>query len=346
LKTEAFVRRAWYVAAWSDDVGPTPFGRRICNEPVVFFRDTSGQVHALADYCCHRGFPLSAGQVVGDELQCGYHGLTFRGDGACTAIPGQNSVPARARVRAYPTVEKDAMVWIWMDEPELADATKIVDHPYHTDPVAWPHRHATIEIKCAAQLLVDNLMDLTHLGYVHVKTIGGDPQAQVAANLETRAREDGLAFTRWLLDSATPPTHLVAVPKLGDRIDRWQEFDYSAPACIRQWSGSMPAGLGAYPDGRTNEYFSVQIFHGITPETADTTFYFWSVAIGFGQDDPTNIERVAAEVARTFNEDKDALELQHARISEIDAAKLVNIVSDGTRVQMLRVFERMLETGV
>jgi phenylpropionate dioxygenase-like ring-hydroxylating dioxygenase large terminal subunit len=72
-----FIRNAWYVAAWGDEIGETPLARRICNEPVVLFRDREGRVAALVDMCCHRGAPLHMGRVVEEGLQCGYHGLVF-----------------------------------------------------------------------------------------------------------------------------------------------------------------------------------------------------------------------------------------------------------------------------
>jgi phenylpropionate dioxygenase-like ring-hydroxylating dioxygenase large terminal subunit len=50
-----FIRDAWYVAAWADEIADKPLARRICNEPVVLFRDAEGHAAALLDMCCHRG---------------------------------------------------------------------------------------------------------------------------------------------------------------------------------------------------------------------------------------------------------------------------------------------------
>src|SRR5437660_4882280 len=91
-----FVRNAWYIGAWADELGAQPLARRICNEPVVLFRDAAGKAAALADRCCHRAAPLSMGKVVEDGLECGYHGLTFDGSGRCVRIPGQRQIPAEA----------------------------------------------------------------------------------------------------------------------------------------------------------------------------------------------------------------------------------------------------------
>jgi len=66
-------------------------------------------------------------------------------------------------VRSYPSVERDQLVWLWMGDPSLADPAKIVDFPYHNDRAHWPNKHAVYPIKGNYMLMVDNLMDLTHL---------------------------------------------------------------------------------------------------------------------------------------------------------------------------------------
>src|SRR5882724_6184743 len=100
-----FIRNAWYIAAWADELGQTPLARRICDEPVVLFRDQAGRAAALVDRCCHRAAPLSRGVLVPQGIQCGYHGLTFDGDGRCVAVPGQGNISDKARVRSYKLVE-------------------------------------------------------------------------------------------------------------------------------------------------------------------------------------------------------------------------------------------------
>ena len=180
-----FVRNAWYIAAWADEVADKPLGRRILNEPVVLFRDGQGRAAALADRCCHRSAPLSLGRCVAEGIECGYHGLVIDTDGQCVSVPGQRLVPPGASVRRYPLVEKNAFLWLWPGDPALADPARIVDFPYHDDRARWPHKHTMYPIKGNYMLMVDNLMDLTHLGYLHAKTIGGNPSLHVAAEMKT-----------------------------------------------------------------------------------------------------------------------------------------------------------------
>ena len=127
--TGSFVRNAWYVAMWGEDLAREQVaGRTILNEAVAIFRKADGSVAALADRCAHRFAPLHLGKVVaGDRIQCAYHGLEFDGAGACVLNPhGNKRVPPSARVRSYPVVEKHRALWIWMgDKP--ADLSAIPD---------------------------------------------------------------------------------------------------------------------------------------------------------------------------------------------------------------------------
>ena len=142
-----FLRNAWYVAAWSEELDSGLMGRTIMNEPIAIFRNAEGKVCAVEDRCCHRGAALTAGKVVENGLQCGYHGLVFDGDGKCVEIPGQDMIPSIARVKAYPVVEKQEFIWIWMGDPKLATPETIVDWPIHDQPEKYPHRKAVMPIK-------------------------------------------------------------------------------------------------------------------------------------------------------------------------------------------------------
>jgi phenylpropionate dioxygenase-like ring-hydroxylating dioxygenase large terminal subunit len=337
-----FIKNAWYVAAWADELRGAPLGRRICNEPVVLFRDAAGRASALADYCCHRSAPLSAGKIVEAGLECGYHGIVYGGDGVCVSIPGQVHVPPKARVRNYPLVEKDAMLWIWMGDPNDADAAQIVDYPFHNDTANWPHKHTMYSIAGSAMLMVDNLMDLTHLAYVHTSTIGGNAKAHVEAIMDTKPTETGLKFTRWLLDTAPPPTYRKGAPQLADKIDRWQEFEFIAPGAVLQWTGAVDANTGAYDRGMRDGGFSLRIFPGLTPATETTCYYFWSGSNGYRQNEPQATIDLFDELETAFKEDVRIVGLQQARLSEIGEESLINIVADGARVHMRRVVDKLL----
>ena len=128
-----FLRNYWYVAASDDEVRERPLGRTILGEPVVLFRAGNGALHAFEDRCPHRRLPLSMGKVIGDALQCHYHGLRFDGSGKCVRVPGQDHIPQNARVRTYPVIERYRWIWIWMGDPALADPAQICDFHWLAD---------------------------------------------------------------------------------------------------------------------------------------------------------------------------------------------------------------------
>src|SRR5215471_4453184 len=108
-----FVRNCWYVAAWDYELKPGELiGRTIINEPVALYRASDGGLVAVEDRCCHRFAPLSKGRIEGDDLRCMYHGLKFDRTGRCIEIPGQETIPAKARVRRYAAVDRHSWVWV------------------------------------------------------------------------------------------------------------------------------------------------------------------------------------------------------------------------------------------
>jgi len=337
-----FIRNAWYIAAWADELGPRPLARRVCNEPVVLFRDGAGRAAALVDRCCHRSAPLSKGDLVAQGIQCGYHGVVFDTAGKCVAVPGQSQIPDALRVRSYPLIEKNQFLWIWMGEAARADPGLIVDFPYHDDKANWPNKHDCYPIQANYMLMVDNLMDLTHLGYLHAKTVGGNPAAHVNAEMKTVRTPSGIKFTRAMRNSVPPPSYVKAAGFQG-RVDRWQEFEWVAPSSVLQWTGAVDAGTGAEIDAvKRGGGFQFRLFHGLTPETETSCFYFWSCANGYRQHEPAATEQLYREIAPTFVEDKDMVEAQQARLGELGEQDLVDIVSDGNRSIMRRHIERLI----
>lgn len=334
------IRNAWYLAAWSHEIEEGPFGRLLLGEPVVLFRDASGSISALEDRCCHRGAPLTEGVVTPDGLQCGYHGMTFDRNGNCTVNPGEQSHGERLHVGSYPVVERQNFVWIWMGDPARANSDDIVDFPYHDQHDEWPFKFDMFEIDCNYMLLMDNLMDLTHLGYVHLKTIGGMPAVHVEATQETKKTDRGVHMMRWMLDAPPPPTFARAVPFKGN-VDRWSDFEYIAPGTVLQRGGAMDVGRGAQENQDQEGAFRVHVYHGATPKSETSCYYFFSVGRGFGQDDETIGRQVFDEIMETFLEDKQIIEAQQKNLSREPDRPLLIRKHDGAVALARRAMEHL-----
>jgi phenylpropionate dioxygenase-like ring-hydroxylating dioxygenase large terminal subunit len=338
-------KNAWYHAAWIHEVTEQPLARIFLNEDVVLFRDGDGNAAALEDRCCHRATPLRLGEVTELGLQCGYHGMTFDGGGKCVLIPGQNAIPASARVRTYPVLEKQEIVWIWMGEPELANEAKLlVDYPWLDDQVSWPHLHDMYQIECSYRLLIDNLMDLTHIPFIHRNTIGGgNQQGQIDASMEVTPTDTGVHYIRWMENIAPPPTYIKGAGFADDVIvDRWQEFEYVVPSTVVQWTGALPIGLGAKQNREQDGGFNLRLYHGATPRTDSSCYYFWTPLNGYKPHDEEATEILFKEIAFTFNEDLAFLEAQQAAMTATSDQPLVNIKHDKARVQANRALDQMI----
>ncbi|MCY4547342.1 MAG: aromatic ring-hydroxylating dioxygenase subunit alpha [Defluviicoccus sp.] len=311
---EPILRNAWYIAAWGHEVTDKPLARKLVGEDVVLFRDASGRVGVLEDRCCHRAAPLSIGSVVEAGLQCGYHGMIFGRDGECTGNPGEEEDRGLYRVRAFPIVERQNFVWVWMGDPRLADESTIVDYPFHDAGEEWPFQFGCYRYAANFMFVIDNLMDLTHLGYVHGSTIGGFPQSHVDAEMETEATENGAKFLRWMMASPPPPS-FVAIGGFESPVDRWSDFEYVAPASVLQWGGALDVGRGARENRNQEGGVSLRLFHHATPESETSCHYFWSVANRNRAPDSPEGEQFYRDICDAFLEDKAMIEAQQAAIS-------------------------------
>ena len=163
----AFLKNCWYVAAHPSEVGREPLARTILNEKLMMYRGEDGRGHALGNVCPHRFAFLSKGKLVGDVIECPYHGLRFDTTGACVHNPhGDGTIPPHARVKSYPFVERHGLFWIWMGNVARADPEIIPDFSALVQDGFAPV-HGYLQIQANYQLLVDNLMDLTHIEFLH-----------------------------------------------------------------------------------------------------------------------------------------------------------------------------------
>jgi phenylpropionate dioxygenase-like ring-hydroxylating dioxygenase large terminal subunit len=333
-----FLRNGWYSAIWSKDLSDKPIARTFLNDKVVLFRSASGRAAALEDCCCHRAAPLSRGELAGEYLACGYHGLKFDVNGQCVEVPGQDMVPAGAKVRSYPVHEKWNVVWIWMGDPAKADASKIPDMTWLADP-KWATTPGYIHVKTNYQFILDNLLDLTHVAYVHKNTLAGDPR-EATTPTRTERLNDGVRVGRWMIDFVPPPLFAKA-GNFTSNVDRWQFVTWHPPGMVYLDVGCAKAGTGA-PQGDRSQGISIWSSHLITPETETTSHYMFCFARDFSIGD-TEMSKLLYEGSKaTFMEDADMLEaVQHNRDGgTLDG--LIHINADAAQLQARRMLSAMI----
>lgn len=277
---QPYPRQQWWVAAYSSEVSRELLARDILGEPIILYRTEAGEAVALAGICPHRAFPLSKGCVVGDAVQCGYHGFQFRADGECQRVPSQTGVPQNARLRAYPLIEQAGLIWIWTGGPGDADPELMPDlHGLglgRDDWAAEQHPLATVEARYT--LLIENLLDLSHVTFIHHRTIpGGEKVASIP--VEVVETESSLTVQRRGENLPLNPLLALQFPQQSGAVHQHFDAEYLGPCLIRTG--------GAIYDAVSGQLLGVQNFlHLLTPAGPSRLHYFVNTTRNFGVDRP------------------------------------------------------------
>lgn len=298
-----FIRNCWYVVAWDHEIPEGGlFNRTVLGDPLLLMRLSDGRLVALEDRCCHRQAPLSKGRREGDCVRCGYHGLLFDADGRCIDVPGLAAVPPKARVRTYPLVVRHKWVFVWMGDPALADEALLPDNRSCDSP-DWLNIPGYLHYDTNYLLICDNLLDFSHLSYVHEKTLGGSTAiAQARAQIEDVPR--GIRVTRRVPDVPAPP-YYQRMRRFDGNVDRWFIYDFLLPGTLLMQSGGRP--VRADQGDHAIELHSCQT---LTPETETTTHYFFQQSCRADQGDASIAKIIHEQLLVAFNEDRDMITSQ------------------------------------
>lgn len=338
------VRNAWHVACWAMDLETAkPFAITIANDPLVIFRTEGGKLVALEDRCVHRLAPLSLGRCEGESLRCMYHGFRFATDGACVEIPGQDSIPSAARVRAYRVEERHSWIWVWLGDPAKADPALIPQAVGFDDPDYILGR-GQLDYAANAQLIHDNLCDFTHLAFVHSASFGANEEwAHTRPRVTQLPR--GIRFERWVRGQS-------GMRSAGEPVDVWSSYEYHVPGILLMPSASYAAGtadrLGDAPPPpdlpRTGVTFTSQ---AVTALTDTTSRYFFSWGPHRDQGDEALRDMLMGLADMAFAEDKTMIEAQQ-RVIDLDPSRRpMPATFDKGVVLFQRLVERLArdETG-
>jgi vanillate O-demethylase monooxygenase subunit len=341
-KPPMFIRNCWYVAAWSSDLpGEGLIARTIINEPLVLYRTAADELVVLEDRCCHRQAPLSLGRREGDDLRCMYHGLKFDSSGCCIEIPGQETIPAKARVRRYAALEKHSWIWVWMGSATDADES-LVPPAVGLDDPAWSLLAGSIDYNASHMLIHDNLCDFSHIAYVHEKTFGGGDDRLARTRPKISTLERGIRVERWTLNA---PGRGYAGVEAGQ--DRWLRYDYLVPGVLLMRSENHPAGtaascsFGEPTSEPIHANFTSQAVTAMTEETS-RYFYSWGPRACEASADPTIPAMMFDLAKRAFEEDRRIIEAQQRNWRSRPAPEPLVIGHDRGPALMRGIFEKLL----
>lgn len=335
-----FLRNTWYIAGWASTFSQSLVPRTFLNEPVVLFRNASGALRALKDRCPHRFVPLHLGTLEGDRIRCKYHGLVFSDVGACVHNPhGDGLIPRAACVHAYPVAERHGFAWIWMGDPARADTSLIADFSGF-DPDSHYIGQDYLHVKANYQLETDNILDLSHIEFLHQSSLGSDEVAKGRIEVEQNGNvvhskrfTQGERLTQEL-------ERLRGVPP-GQAVDRWLDVRWNAPANMLLTTGFTLAGQDREAGSE------VQVAHVFTPETQSTTHYWFGISFpaSLGEKGRALARENIEWLRRPFEtEDLPILQAQQAAMGNADfwSLKPVLLPSDGASVRARRLLGQMI----
>lgn len=332
----ALPRDCWYVAAWDLEIQPGRLlARRILGEALVFYRLPEGDIVALEDRCPHRHAPLSCGRVEGEAVRCGYHGLLVGADGRCLEVPGMATPPARAdlQVRRWPVALHHRWVFVWMGDPARADAALLPDNGACDSP-EWRYLPGYLHYDAPHRLICDNLLDFSHLSWVHEATLGGSREIALSRPVVSDLPR-GVRVQRQVPDVPAPP-YYAGIRRFEGPIQRWFDYDFVLPGILLMHSGGHPAGVSRDDPVQAVQLRSCQ---ALTPETDGSTHYFYMQAHPAHAADAGLAERIFASLGAAFEEDRRMIT---AQARTIDASRpMVPLHFDAA---LLR-FRRLLEAG-
>jgi phenylpropionate dioxygenase-like ring-hydroxylating dioxygenase large terminal subunit len=321
--TTPLIRDAWYVVATSEEVTREPRGRDVMETSVVFYRGRDGNPIVLQNRCAHRSFPLAQGTVEDDTLRCRYHGLRYDREGRCVEIPMQSHVPAALRVRAYPVVERPPLVWVWFGE--AASDPVQVPHPSWLGAPGWDRYAGYLEIAGSYVHLHENLLDLSHLSFLHATTFGTPEYARAPVEVAV----DGSDIQAWRHVTCELPD-IYAVP-LGSQ--------FISPGL------HVNTGHLKNLELATAAIATVRVAQVITPASRERTHY-WFVGhrdFALGRPDIDDFMQRAQYAA--FAEDQFAIE-EIARLERIERAcefSEAHLPSDAPGIAMRRRLKKLAD---
>ena len=320
----AFVRNAWYMAAWASEVPADGFlARRLLGEPWIVMQLADGDWVMLADRCPHRFVPLSRGKRRGDAISCGYHGLTFGADGACVHNPFGHAVPPAARVASRPLVERHGGLWFWPGEADRADPELIPDFGF-IDDARDARDWLTMDV--GYELIADNLLDLSHAEFLHTETFGVNGALFEFGRQTVTTDPDGAVWNKWDMDGSRAPDWAAGLPGAQGAVDQWLHIRWHAPANLALFIGMAEAGT----ERSRTIVPPMANPHILTPETEQTTHYFFTRDHG---------DEAAAMARRVFlEEDEPMIRAQQAAMAGADFWDLHPVIlpSDAAAIRARR----------
>ncbi|KLN56365.1 aromatic ring-hydroxylating dioxygenase subunit alpha [Variovorax paradoxus] len=334
----SFLWNAWYCAGLSHDLGQEPLAVKILEQPLVLYRTDDGTPSCLHDRCAHRFAPLSMGKVCGDNIQCPYHGLQFGSDGICKRNPwGNHHIPINAKVRRFPVIERDMLLWVWMGDPERACAEDVLDLAAHFNLPHHPVVYGSYSLPVYYELVTDNLLDLSHGIYLHAGSLTNGEESSGELQVDVQVEGNVVAALHRRLNEAPSP-HFKKSWTRSERIDHHSDMYWHAPC-------NLVHDVGVTAPGRpAEEGIYLHVVHLLTPVSMSETKYHWIASRNFDIEDESVSKALQGAINHAFTqEDEPMIAAVQERMGTTDLMSLrpVLLVGDAAGMRARRLLDRL-----
>jgi phenylpropionate dioxygenase-like ring-hydroxylating dioxygenase large terminal subunit len=314
------LRSCWHPVAFSSGLVDSPLPATLLGEPLVLWRDSTGEPRVMSDLCIHRGTALSLGRVEGDEIVCPYHAWRYATDGMCTAIPqlaDPTRVPAKARVATFECQERHGVVWVALEEPRwrLPEVPELDGSEWRrvdTGPYSWA---------CDSSRQLENFTDFGHFPWVHPGLLG-DPERPVVPEHTVRAEGHVLHYEIVRPEAPNTDDYPIFANPDEDRPERRSRYELQLPY-------TLVLRLGWGGDEGMVYFFASQ------PVDADACKGFLVVGRNYDLDEKTDAAiRDFEDVI--FNQDQRVVESQRPDRVPFDLADEMHMKFDAVAVAYRR----------
>jgi phenylpropionate dioxygenase-like ring-hydroxylating dioxygenase large terminal subunit len=333
MRADTFLTDTWYVAGFSEDFPATKLtGQTIANKPIVMWRDETGTVVAFDGRCAHKRMPLKDGRLLANgTVECAYHGFCYNNVGKCVRIPSQpeGAIPSKAKLRPFPVIEQDGLVWVWPGDPDRVAETR-PPHSVEIGSGEWSSVSGPpLLVPANYRLLIENLLDITHFYPLHDGNVGDVESSRIPVEITEPVIDGNRAVRTYRsVNNYRQPAFLA--DWFGyDVVDRVHSHALLSPGLTRVEMVAAPPGkLGTEADR------GYVLYHTHTPIDATSHVWRWCISSRTEHRSPVHpTMTLAEEMASNFPEvaaqDLWALERQQEMFSlPDDGYEEVNVRAD------------------
>jgi phenylpropionate dioxygenase-like ring-hydroxylating dioxygenase large terminal subunit len=320
------LKNFWYAVAWDNEVTGQPRKVTVLGQDLALFRTPDGRAHCVSDLCVHRGGSLGKGWMKDGCIVCPYHGWEFKPDGECNRIPaspGGGPIPKKARVDAYPTVERYGWVWVFLGDLPEEERPPIPEFPELENP-AWRVVRGEYNWNANYERVVENGVDVAHTAFVHTF---GNPDKPEVLNQE-------ITLEDWAchMDVELEPT-----PSKG----LWKKLYKDKPKVRVRSSWWMPSLIRIHIQNPLGE---IIIYDTNIPVDATHTRTLWLAARNFFTGkwaDRDTIRRTKA----IFDQDAIVVQEQRPELLPWDMDAELHHKSDRPAVEYRKLRRKLLDQG-